>query len=389
MSDRILAIGIEAEHERIQCGSFHAVTPLTDYAHAIIDPSSVSDLWRNVEAGPHGRLTTNAETDGGLGRTLIHVVRRRRQEVAELVSGGGSLVCILRSVGKPLSVRRRTQKGPAINIVHTYSWLPEEASLSRLVIAGEVGGEIRPTDADSLAWRFIEAQGDAAQFTAFVANEQLDPSWHTCASDRLGRPVAFEVALGEGRVIFIPPIAGTPEERGAIIAELLAPSDDERQPTAPPEWLAEHFLAGQTQLARQIAELEEEFASLQAQLNEARVRHDELATYSLLLYASHAGELAEPVAAAFRLFGFEVEPGDEDTLEIRSEEGEAVVALHADEEAVDSDPYFILQRRTAAEGAPPKGIIVGNAYCSTAPEEREAAFSDLLHRGALHRDMGL
>ena len=160
MSDRILAIGIEAEHERIECGAFHAVTPLTDFACAVVDPTALSELWRSVEPGPHGRLTTNAETDGGLGRTLIRVVRRRREEAAELVTRGGTLVCILQPVGRPLSVRRRTKKGPAVSIVHTYSWLPEAASLSRLVIAGEEGGEIRPVDADSLAWQLIEAQGD-------------------------------------------------------------------------------------------------------------------------------------------------------------------------------------------------------------------------------------
>jgi hypothetical protein len=389
VSDRILGIGVEATHERVECGTFHAVTPLTDYAHAIVDPTAVSDLWRSVEPGPHGRLTTNAETDGGLGRTLIHVVRRRREEAAELVTRGGTLVCILQPVGRPLSVRRRTTKGPAVSIVHTYSWLPEAASLSRLVIAKEEGNEIRPVDADSLAWQFIEAQGDAARFGAFVANEQLDPSWHTCASDRLARPVAFEVALGEGRIVFIPPIVGSPEERGRIIADLLGASEEDTAPTPVPEWLADHLLPGQSQLAGQIAEIEEELESLQAQLREARARHDELATYSVLLYASHAAELAEPVAAVFRLIGFEVEPGDEHTLEIRGEEGEAIVALHADEQAVDSDPYFVLQRRTAEEGAPAKGIIVGNAYCSTVPEDRQAAFSDLLHRGALHRDIGL
>ena len=147
MSERILAIGAEAEHARIENSAFHGVAPLTDYAHVVIDPLGVSGLWRNVAPGPHGRLTTNAETDGGLGRTLLEVVRRRRREAAELVRGGGTLLCFLRPVGKPLHIRRRGQQGQSVAIVHTYSWLPDESSLARLVIAAEGGGAIRPARA--------------------------------------------------------------------------------------------------------------------------------------------------------------------------------------------------------------------------------------------------
>jgi hypothetical protein len=390
VSDRILVIGIEAEHDRIERAPFHAVTPLTEYASVIVDPVALPALWRKVSPNRHGRLQTNAETDGGLGRTLIEVIRRRRREAAELVRTGGTLACVLRPVGKPLYVERRSARGPAVAILHPYSWLPDASSLTRLVIAADAGQEMRPAAEGHPLWALLRAQGDQARFEACVANDQLDPDWHVVATDRLGRPVAFEVSVGEGRVLFLPPLAGRDAaERGALVDQLFAPEPEPIEPTPEPEWLADHLLPGQAQLGAHLAELEEQIENLHAEIDEVRTRHAELSRLSKLLYGRHPAELAEPVAAALRLLGFEVDRGEPECLDLRSEEGDAIAALTAAEGVIDPDPYWVLIRRLDAEGAPAKGLIIGNAFCTRPPDGRPAPFSDLLHRGAVHRDIAL
>ncbi|MFP4056948.1 MAG: hypothetical protein ACLF0G_08770 [Candidatus Brocadiia bacterium] len=390
MSRRILVVGIDARHERVETCPFHADVPFTHFSHVVVDPAAVTAMWRRVRPEAHGRLVTNAETDGGLGRTVLEVVRRRRRETAELLRAGGTLLCVLRAVGKPFHVRRRSRRGPVVSILHAYSWLPADSALSPLVISADGGDQVRPADEEHLAWQLLGGTAGTVRYEAYVANEQLDPAWHVVATDRVGRPVAIDIPVGAGRAVLIPPVAGAdPRERGARIAQAFAPPPPPPEPTPRPRWLADYLLPGEAELAAQVPELEEQIENLQAELDDVRARHAELALYSKLLYAAQPQELAEPVAAAFRLMGFEAEPAEPQCLDLRSEEGDAAVALAATDGPIDSDPYWVLLKRLEAEGAPAKGIIVGNPHCSTSPQDRGSAFTDLLHRGAVHREMAL
>ncbi len=415
MSDRLLVIGLDAHHERIDTAAFSAAAPLADYRVVVLDPASVSALWSHVAPGADRRLMADSETDGGLGTTLVDVLRRRRREAAELLAAGGLLVCVLRPVGTPLHVRLRVlpqasesrgREGAAI--LHAYSWLPGDPALARLVISAEqqdifdfrlpifdwekrIGAVPSPDSEQSK----IENQKSKIHADACIANEQLDPRWRVLATDRLARPVAIEVAVGEGRVLFVPPIpARDAAERGALLVSHFAPAGvspvlDAPQETPVPDWLADSLLPGQSELGARVEQLQSEADRIQAELAEARRLHGELAELGKLLYASTAADLADPVASALRRFGFDVVKLDAECLEAQSPEGRALVALSASQGIIDSDPYWALLRRVDEETVPAKGVIVGNAYCSARPGARGVPFSDILHRGAQHREICL
>ena len=391
----ILALGLEADHERIERAAFDAPAAMAGRALVLLDPAVVPALWSGVAAGADGKQATNAETDGGFGSRLVELLRRRRREAAELLAAGGTLVCVLRPLGSPLYVRRRTRRGPAAVIVHAYSWLPDAPALASLVIAAVPAGEPRAADAEHPAWQLIAAQGADLACEACVANEQLRPAWHVVATDRLGRPLALEVALGPGRLVLVPPVAGDARQRGELLVRCFAPEPEPppepepMPPTPAPAWLADHLLPGQAELGVRLGELTEQLEAVQAELADARPRHAEMALLSTLLYAATGRELAPAAAAAFRRLGFQVELGEDDCLALECEEGRAVVAVAASAAAVDSDPYWTLARRFEGDEAPPVGIILGNAYCKRRPEDRGAPFSDLLRRGAEHRGLCL
>jgi len=391
----ILALGLDAVHERIERAPFGAAVSLAGRGLALLDPAGLPALWGHVAAGADGKYTTNAETDGGLGNSLIALLRRRRREVAELMAAGGTLVSYLRPVGSPLYIRRRSRRGPVAVIVHAYSWLPDEPAVAQLVIASAPGREPRAADTDHPAWQLLHAQDADAAWQAVLANEQLHPAWHVVATDRLGRPVALEVAVGRGRIVFVPPVVGDAERCGELLVQCFAPvAEEEPEPeppavTEPPDWLADHLLPGQAGLDDRLAELSGELERVQAELADVRACHEELAALSKLTYAATNPELADAVAAALRKLGFGVETDEDGCLLVASEEGNAVVAVAASAAVIESEPYWLLVRRFEDEAEPPAGIIVGNAWCEAPPDQREAPFSDLLRRGAEHRGLCL
>lgn len=398
MAEPILALGADVEHPRIERAAFNADATLDGRELVLLDPASVPALWGHVAPGVDGKLSTNAETDGGYGLGLIELLRRRRREVTAMLAAGGTVVCFLRPVGLPLYVRRRTARGPAAVILHAYSWLPDDPALTQLVIAAAPGREPRPAAAGHPVCALIHAQGAEAAYEAIIANEQLRPQWRVAATDRLGRPVAFEVAIGHGRLLFVPPVAAPDAAaRGGLIVQHLAPAlaveaepePEPAQATPAPPWLGGCLLPGQAELGSEVAELSERVEQLQAELAEARAQHDELTEINRLLYAAHAEELAAAAAPAFRRLGFEVAAADEACLVLFADERNAVVAASAGLAAIESDPYWTLVRRFEGIDEPPAGIVLGNGGCDLPPDERDVVFSDLLRRGAEHRGFGL
>ena len=384
MTKPILTVGVEATDDSIEQASFDADLSFADYDTVVVDPAVVSALWQGRDKG--------ARAGGGApAGKVVKLIHRRRIEVADLLGGkGGTLVCLLRPVGPPIRVRRRRSRGSPSMVFHAYSWLPPEAAVSKLVILAATGTQFRAADESHPAWELIQAQGERAAFAAHVANDQLARGWHVVATDTFGHPVAFETSVGEGRLIFVPPIAAAdPAERGELIARILGPAAGPSEATPPPHWLSGCLLPEQAGLGARLNFLVAEIARLQAELIDVRGRHAECTDLNVLLYARHCGELCVATATAFRSLGFDVLEVDDQCLEILGPEGDALVVLATAEEAIDSDPYWTLCNRLEGREEPNKGIIVANAYCTQPPAQRGAPFTDLLRRGAHHKELCL
>jgi len=388
VSDRILVLGAQAAHESIDAVPFDAAASMGAYRHVVVDPLAVPALWQHIRASG-GALSGQARAD--LANRVVQLMRRRRQEATELLRDGGTILCFLRPLGQPVNVVRQGPGGGRTTVLHSYSWLPEEPSLARLVITGSQGADVRAADGAHPAWGLIEAQGSAARWDACVANEQVDPGWHVVATDRLGRLIAFEVCVGEGRLVFVPPVAAADASaRGELLAGFFRPTAPAPEATPRPEWLGGVLLPGQGKLAERLEELESEIERLETEFIDLRARHARLADLNRVLYASQGAELAGPAAHALGLLDFEAEPGDDSFIALACPEGRGLAVAAADEAVIDSDPYWALMGRLDERpDEPVRGIIVGNAFCTDPPDARGAPFSDLLRRGAMHRDVCL
>ncbi len=375
MSDRILVVGIEAEGERIDRADFDGEATLNHGAGAVVDPAAVPALWSQLPSDPAERAET--------GERLVELLHRRRQEATELLARGGTLVCILRPLGQPFRVPRHGQKGAAL--LHAYSWLPQEPSLAGLVVAAAQPGELRAADESHPLWPVLRSHGRPV---ACALNAPPPPNWHAIATDTNGRLVAFEVRVGQGSVLFVPPlVVASPAELGALFEQVFsAPA------AAPvrPQWLDSVLLPGQAELAERLAELARKIEAMEREFIAARGRHAHLVRLNRLLSARTAVELADPAEVAFRELGFDVEAVGANALELRSAEGNALVVLAASDGPVDSEAYWdLVHQMDDGPRKVAKGIILANAFCTILPAERGGAFPDLLCRGALHREVCL
>jgi hypothetical protein len=225
------------------------------------------------------------------------------------------------------------------------------------------------------------------------------PYYKALAETRFGRPIAlaFQIAAGRskeplGLVVnygeqeielvrsssFIYWLPALRELSGAeavdlILAERFRVSIEQRRP----EWLDGYALPLEEEIAEEIAALETEREGMAARIAEARLRAEQAAAPSALLYEKGKKEL-EPVARdALRKLGAEVQeperegiedgvllrPPDAAVIEIKGRKGQIrlgdvrqVVQWAADAEGRDGVTY--------------KPIIIGNPHCEMTPPQR-------------------
>lgn len=384
MSHEVLCLGSEARHERIRCAPFDSPVSLADFEAVVVDPASLTAMW----AGQDARRLGPAERRELAGR-LAHLVWRRRSEATELLRRGGTILCFLRPIGQPVRLVRSSSRRGRV-VLHAYSWLPRERALTGLVVATGRPPKVVPADETHAGWKLIAALGERAAAEAFIANETLPAGCHVVAADENGQPLALEVAVGQGRVVFVPPLTADPDELGGRIAGFFAVPEAAPAETPEPGWLDEALLPGQRELAERLDELEREIERLEAEFIAARDHHRALARLNRLVYARRAEELPEAATDAFERLGFDVETAEAGTLKLWSEEGNALVVLATAEGPIDSDPYWLLIERIGRRPTPDvHGIVLGNAHCATRPADRPAPFTDLLRRGAQHRHVAL
>lgn len=387
MSERILLIGAIAKGERVDCSPFDGEAALDACRCVAVDPAAASALWAELA----GQEMPDQAERAGTAHRLYELVQRRRREATELLRRGGTLLCFLRPVGPTLRLVRSGPKGATRTLLHAYSWLPEEPSLTRLIIAAAPAGEMHPADEGHPAWRLIRSQGGNVRPVACALNAPAPPHWHAIATGADGQLLAFEVRVGEGRVVFVPPLAvEDPRERGALLEQFFPPPSAAHEPPCAPEWVAALALPGQAELAARRDALAQQIEALEREFLDVRKRHSRLIEINRLLSARTGAELAGPAAAAFRLLGFRVEAAGATSLVLAADEGSAFVALAAGEEAIDSEAYWDLSRQIdAGPAGASKGIILANGFCSKRPDERGVVFPDLLRRGAQHRGVCL
>ncbi len=380
---------------------------LAEYDVVLLDPESVSALWRpHAQLEPDGVWRLHQGRDGGLSRALENLLSSRRTELEALLERvGGTVVFRVRAPGPSVEV---VLPGGAARQVDARSILPrlslsgggQHLSLPQgirfLPRRGRTLAEL--DEAHPLAGHLREhAELGYEAAIASTFGVPLEMFGRVLARDRVGDAVAWEVPIGAGRLLFLPAFPGAdPREMGEALRPALAALCSAPLGAVGPDWLARFPLPGEEELAAQEKELEEARTEILRRGEELAAARREYDTLRVLLYPRGARELVQGVTAGLTRLGFACSPRPDmpRTVESRCAEGTLLVRVSyfpGGQAGPEEHRALLLavDRVHTEEQRAVQGALVVSAETRLEPSRRPAQWSDEVRRGCVEHDMAL
>jgi len=405
MGYHLLSVDWQLDHPSVGREEFFGRSSFSGYDAVFLDPLNVSGRWTfDVAPAGDGIRRTDPQRDRGFGRTLSAWMGRRRAEAEDLLlKRGGLLVCRLRTRGEPLEITSGEE--PAEH-VDRYGWLPAVSLVDRQhQFSFPANGRFVPRHGSDVVFEGSGSPLEAylRRFEGHIAYDAvyqdllstpIDRFATVLARNRVGDVIALEIPFDEGRLILVPPLVGVPPSQEAI-ALLEAVEKAAARPafSAEPDWLPAYLVPGEEELVDELAGLRERHTALCAKIDETSRRFEEKTRIKRILYTRGRFTLLPAAAESFRALGFAVEQID-DVLELRSDEGDALVVAAASEaESIGLPPYRRLLKavdRSVTEGeGQRKGILVVSASRELDPKRRPTQFAPQVLRGCQAQGFGL
>jgi hypothetical protein len=216
MKLKILSVDFNFDNKNVDINSFEGKLSFSDYDIAVIDPINIPKKWFNripVVTEGDGTHWAYSIEDGGLSNFLSELMKTRAEEVKLLTERNqGIVVCFFRNAGERLNCAERNlpsykDKAFAIN---RYSWVPTlndkhgRSSKIYYYIKNRDGKEIGKIYEEHPFSEYIKNFKDEIRYEA-VLDESifiLKP----IAMNKANELIAFEIAFGNGKFIFLPPV---------------------------------------------------------------------------------------------------------------------------------------------------------------------------------------
>jgi len=399
MKLRVLAVDWNLAHNAITNSSFLDAPAFSDFDAVIINPAAVHSLLRAAPAyrDGRGRLTLDLYKDGGQGRDLRELLRRRADETAAVLSRTRGVIL---SMASPPDDQLHLMDYYANQLgvrdwLNIYAYLPTNDVHHRLV-----GDRILFQSRDGMTLNILERNHPLSQYLAAFRDEirfscVINPQnvvAKTIATDKVGDPIAIDVQYFGGRVILLPSFFPKDQSKaGAIlvhvIRQLLGHSGlDEPEP----QWLKDYPVEGLGGFEQDIGILSESIKTLEIEKDALELKQERLKRFQLLLYGQGKYVLEPVVREAFRVLGFDVrEPDDykeEYDLWATSSEGQVIGEIEGvDAGATGVDKYRqlfdYLDREHTKGSVTYKGILIANGFRLSHPSTRPDQFTEEARRG--------
>jgi hypothetical protein len=398
MNRRFLAIDWTLDHPEIRRDGFFDRTSFSSHDAVFVDPLALARHWTEAIApGGDGVRRTDPQQDRGFGRTLARWMAKRRDESEDLLRrGGGLLVCRLHPRGEPVEI---VSPGAPPDQIDRYSWLPTVSLVDRHHqfvfpsngrFVARYGRDIHIEQTGNPFEDYLREFEGYLQYSAVyqdLLSTPLERFATVLARNRVGDAVALEIPFDEGRLVLLPSTERiSPSREADALSESVRRSSMRPVFASVPDWLPSYPLPGEEEIADELAGLVERRDTLSAKVDEVTKRLEEKTRHKRLLFAKGRQLFDRAVADAFRQLGFVVEE-EQDVLRIQSEEGNALVAAEASEDAkVGAAAYHRLHRdidRAITDGEDPlKGILVLSGSRELDPKRRPTQFLPEVLRGA-------
>ena len=364
-----------------------------DYDAIIVEPQQgVSRMIEGIVKGDQYKTyddipitdgPTTAETFG-----LSELLRRRRDETERLLAKGGVVVVFAHPDVPHPSVAGFTG-------AHRYHWLPapegKDYSTKYLKPAG--GRHVNVTDWEHPFATYLDTKrNDVLYRVSFAEGPDAFDSARVLARSDGGTPIALEIPVLAGRVIFIPalPARITPADRTTFASNLVAAIRNTLLTTAEgsaPEWVDEERLPGLEDARRRMQDAEAKLDELEAELDAARGEFLGIDRFRRILWQEGKYGFELPVRDALLQLGLRQFSTVDQPAHFAFGSDPVFIEAEASTGPVGMDPHYRLRQRLEAKiaddgRAPPRGIIIVNGYRETAPAEREQQYTNALRVAA-------
>lgn len=383
--------GLEGYADLVDKSSFHNSPSLSDYDAVLLDPKEISQLWEDhLSPGRDGAYSTSPKTDGGLSRGLKNLFKTRRRDVESLLfNRSGLLLVKLRRPSRKLEI---VEEG-GISQIHRYSWLPQEWGgelFSGNNLTRSWGKRVTLEKRDTPSAHYLESNRDHIQYEATVQPQALEVeggSFNPIARTITGELVSFEVEIGGGKMIFLPPLAGEESKKTFELIE----SSLSTPPRGPlPEWTKNeryHF-DGERKVKAEVESLEKKISSLKSKEEGLERDLKEYRLYRRLLFARTGIELGRVLSEVLVRSGFNVQDLSPhlDVYACRSDADCFAINFAASPDGpIGLEPYHRLVRGIDElriyENKDPQGVLLVNGYADHEPGQREGQFDKELQQG--------
>ncbi|MEN3010794.1 MAG: hypothetical protein ABDI20_07520 [Candidatus Bipolaricaulaceae bacterium] len=315
---------------------FATAESFASFDAVLLDPGPLPELWLPwAELAPDGTRWVRPGRDLGLARALENLFLARQKELEDLLlRGGGVVVVRVRPAGEELFL-----EGNPPHRLDRYAFLPR-VSLVRgphhlalpqgLRFLPRRGKDLQVTAPLHPLAPFLQrfsAQGYEAVL-AHALGAPLSAFGEVVAQNRVGDPLALDLPVGVGRILFVPSLPGAEgAEAGELLRQALAALLSSPLPEAAPDWLASYRLPGEEELLRaqeELARERERLARREEALAQAQREYDLLRA---LLFPRGRAAFGQAVAAALTRLGFFVE-GDGAAAPFLARSGEVEFLVH-------------------------------------------------------------
>ncbi len=387
--------GLEEYAPVVDGADFHNSPRLYDYDAVLIDPKGLNKLWEDhLRPGADGTYSTSPETDRGLSRGLENLLGTRRREVDSLLNGESGIILV--RLRKPAS-KLEIVDGDRSKQVHRYSWLPGEWArglFSENNVNRHSGNKFVLETGNKPAEYYLDRNREYVNCEATVQlrgpadeRDEIIPVARTVT----GELIAFELVIGEGRIIFLPPLDGiVPEEESERIYDLIESSLSPPHRTQSPEWAEKgsYRFEGEDEVREKVAKLDEEILSLEERKRKLEEEVKDYQLFRSLLYAGSRFELGNLLSEVLDRVGFKVQEVNSAIDVYACREGDDCFAIALDSSRdgkIGLDPYHRLVRGIDEfrifENEDPQGVLLVNGYADREPENRGQQFTEELEQG--------
>lgn len=368
---------------------------LLDADVVICEPSNIDRIWKQYVQTGNDNVPRVYSPHSDRARNTL---QSRKGEIKSLLDNGKIIIIFLQPVsGFKGEVNNKNQ----YDIVTNYDFLPmrQDYFLNRIKSgSGNSKGSLKLNVGANLFTQYFSAFKDEITYNAYYDFDASDNPEYFIVN-KANRPVGAVHKVSEGLIVFLPPIPHVIENNKLIgvIKGCTKQILNKHTLTPAPPWIKDYTLIGETDFDKQSSEIQQKIEKLESQKIEVEEKKNQITQFKRLLY-EQGFELEDLVIKAFHLFGFKAENRKQDDLEhdiiFESEEGRGLAELEGkDNDAVHVSKLDQLNRAVDEDfeltGNYPQGILIGNHYRFTKPENRKQAFTEKVHIVAKKKSFGL